>query len=66
MTNFLLKIRFIESECHSFLQRNNVLNQDIETMKSSSSINESFHLRTKMLNEILDKCKPYGDKRDLG
>ena len=29
-------------------------------------MNEIFHLGTKMLNEILDKCKTNGDKRGLG
>ena len=26
-------------------------------------MNENFHLGTKVLNEILDKCKMHGDKR---
>ena len=29
-------------------------------------MNEIFHLRTKVINEILDKCKTHGDKRGLG
>ena len=29
-------------------------------------MSENFHLGTKVLNEILDKCKMYGDKRGLG
>ena len=29
-------------------------------------MNEIFHLRTKVLNEILDICKTHGDKRGLG
>ena len=29
-------------------------------------MSENFHLGTKMLNEILDKCKTHGDKRGLG
>ena len=29
-------------------------------------MNENFHLRTKVINEILDKCKTHGDKRSLG
>ena len=29
-------------------------------------MNEIFHLGTKVLNEILDKCKTHGDKRGLG
>ena len=29
-------------------------------------MNENFQPRTKVLNEILDKCKTYGDKRGLG
>ena len=31
-----------------------------------SSMNKFFYFETKMLNEILDKCKTYGDKRALG
>ena len=34
--------------------------------KSSSFMNEIFYPRTKVLNEILDKCKTHGDKRGLG
>ena len=34
--------------------------------KSSSFVNEIFHPRTKVLNEILDKFKTHGDKRGLG
>ena len=29
-------------------------------------MNENFHLGTKVLNEIIDKCKTHGDKRGLG
>ena len=29
-------------------------------------MNEVFHPRTKVLNEILDKCKTHGDKWGLG
>ena len=29
-------------------------------------MNENFHLETKVLNEIIDKCKTHGDKRCLG
>ena len=29
-------------------------------------MNEIFYPRTKVLNEILDKCKTHGDKRGLG
>ena len=35
-------------------------------MKSSSLVNKIFHPRTKVLNEIFDKCKTHGDKRGLG
>ena len=29
-------------------------------------MNENFHPGTKVLNEVLDKCKTHGDKRGLG
>ena len=29
-------------------------------------MNEIFHPGTKVLNEILDKCKTHGDKRGMG
>ena len=28
-------------------------------------MNEIFHPRTKVLNEVLDKCKTHGDKQGL-
>ena len=65
-TNSLEKIGFLESKHHSLLEKNNVLTQEIKNNKSSSSMNEKFHSRTKMLNEILDKCKTHGDKGGLG
>ncbi|KAL6315634.1 hypothetical protein AAG906_003738 [Vitis piasezkii] len=65
-TNFLEKIRLLEFEHHSLLEKNNALNQEIKNNKPSSSMNENFHLGTKVLNEILDKCKTHGDKRGLG
>ena len=65
-TNFLEKIRLLEFEHHSLLEKNNVLTQEIKNNKPSSSINEKFHLGTKVLNEILDKYKTHGDKRGLG
>ncbi|KAL6349742.1 hypothetical protein AAG906_001629 [Vitis piasezkii] len=61
-----LKIRFLEFEHHSFLEKNNAHTQEIKNNKPSSSVNENFHPRTKVLNEILDKCKTHGDKRSLG
>ena len=33
---------------------------------SSSSVNENFHIRTKVLNEILDKCKTLVRRKDWG
>ena len=33
--------------------------------KLSSYVNEIFHLWTKVLNEILNKCKTNGDRRGL-
>ena len=65
-TNLLEKIRFLEFEHHSFLEKNNAHTQEIKNNKPSSSVNENFHPRTKVLNEILDKCKTHGDKRSLG
>ena len=38
----------------------------MKSNKSSSSMNEIFHPGTKVLNEILDKCKTHGDKRGMG
>ena len=64
-TNLLEKIKFLESNHHSLLEKNNVLTQGIKNNKSSS-MNENFHPGTKVLNEILDKCKTHGHKRDLG
>ena len=60
------KIKFLESEHHSFVERNNALTQEMKTNKSSSSVNEIFHPRTEVLNEIFDKCKIHDDKRGLG
>ena len=34
----------------------------MKNSKPFSFVNEIFHLRTKMLNEMLDKCKTHGDK----
>ena len=65
-TNLLMKIRFIESKHHSLIEKNNALIQEIKNNKSFSSMNEKFHLGTKVLNEILDKYKTHGDKRGLG
>ena len=65
-TNLIKKVRFFESERHSLLEKNNALTQEIKRNKPSSSMNENFHLETKGLNEILDKCKTHGDKRGLG
>ena len=65
-TNFLEKIRFLESEHHSLLEKNNTLTQEIKNDKPSSFLNEIFYLRTKVIDEIHNKCKTYGDKRGLG
>ena len=43
-----------------------MLSQEMKSNKSSSSASEIFHLGTKVLNEILDKCKTHGNKRGLG
>ncbi|KAL6328687.1 hypothetical protein AAG906_003372 [Vitis piasezkii] len=61
-----VKIRFLESEHHSLLEKNNDLTQEIKNNKLFSYVNEFFHPRTKVLNEILDKCKTHGDKRGWG
>ena len=66
MTNHLEKIWLLKSEHHSLLERNNVLTQEIAKIKSSSSINEIFHLGIEVLDEILEKYKSHGDKRGLG
>ena len=63
--SLLEKIRFLEFEHHSLLEKNNALTQKIKNNKPSSFVNENFHPRTKVLNEILDKCKMHGDKRGL-
>ena len=60
------KIRFLEFEHHPHLKKNNALTQEMKSNKPSSFLNEIFHLGTKLLNEILDKCKTYGDKRGFG
>ena len=65
-TNFLENIQFLEFEHSALLDRNNVLTQEIENVKSFSSVNEIFHLGTKVLNEILDRSKSNCDKRGLG
>ena len=59
-TNLLEKIRFLESEHHSLIEKNNVLTQEIKNNKPSSSVNENFLIGTKV---ILDKYKTYGDKK---
>ena len=47
------------------LEKNKVITQEIKSNKPSSSMNDVFHLGTKALNEILDKCKTHGGKRGL-
>ena len=66
VTNHFEKIWFLKSKHHYLLERNNVLTQEMVKIKSFSSINEIFHLGTKMLNEILEKYKSHGDKRGIG
>ena len=65
-TNLLEKIRFLESEHYSLLENNNALTQEIKSNKPSSFVNENFDPRTKVLNEILDKCKTLGHKEVWG
>ena len=65
-TNLLEKVRFLEFEHRSLLEKNNPLTQEINNNKSFSSVNKFFYYGTKMFNEILDKCKTHGDKRGLG
>ena len=62
----LRKLAFFESKHHSLLENNNVLTQKMKNNKPSSSMNEVFHLGTKGLNEILDKCITHGNKWGLG
>ena len=57
---------FLEFEHHSLLEKNNALTQEIKNNKPSSYVNEKFHPRTKVFNEILDKCKTHGYKKGLG
>ena len=52
-TNLLKQIRFLESKHHSLLKNYNALTQEIKNNKSSSSVNNIFHPRTKVMgNEI--------------
>ena len=37
-----------------------------QQIKEASSKNEIFHLRTKVFNEITNKCNSHGDKRGFG
>ena len=60
--NLLEKIRFLEFEYHSFLEKNNALTQEIKNNKPFSFMNENFHPGTNVLNEILDKYKTHVDK----
>ena len=64
-TNSLEKTRFLEFKHHSILEKNNALTQEIKSNKFFSSVNEVFHPGTKVLNEILDKCKTNGNKQGL-
>ena len=57
-TNYLEKIRFLESKHHSLLKRNHVLTQDIEKIKSSSSIMKIFTLELKFSIKFLINSKP--------
>ena len=61
-----LRFRFLKFEHHSLFKNNNALIQEIKSNKFSSSVNENFHPKTKVLNEILDKCNTHGDQRCLG
>ena len=63
--NLLEKIRFLEFEHPSLIEKTNALTQEIKNNKLSSFMNENFHIGTKVLIEILDKCKTHGDKRGL-
>ena len=62
---YLKKNRFLKSNHHSLLEKNNALTQEINISKSFSFV-KFFYLGTSVLNEILDKCKTHCDKRDLG
>ena len=57
-TNYLEKIRFLESKHHSLLKRNHVLTQEIEKIKSSSSIMKIFTLELKFSIKFLINSKP--------
>ena len=45
--------------------RDNILAWEIKCKKSSFSSNGVFHTEIEVLNDIFDKCKSHGDKRDL-
>ena len=49
-TNFLEKVRFLESKHHCFLEKNNALTQEIKNNKTFLFVNENFHPGTKVLN----------------
>ena len=57
-----LRFRFLKFEHHSLFKNNNALIQEIKSNKFSSSVNENFHPKTKVCNEILDKCKTNSNK----
>lgn len=61
------KIRFLENEHKSLLEKNNVPFKEIKQQrKEAPSKNEIFHHRTNVLNMIMNKCKSSRDKRSLG
>ena len=57
-TNVLDKIRFLESEHHSLLEKNNALTQEIKRNKSSLFVNEVITLKLKCLMNFLINAKP--------
>ena len=57
-TNYLEKIRFLESKHHSLLKRNNVLTQEIEKIKFFSFTMKIFTLGLKFSIKFLINSKP--------
>ena len=49
-TSLFEKIKFLESQHHCFLEKNNALTQEIKNNETFSFVNENFHPGTKVLN----------------
>ena len=62
----LRKFDFLSLIINLSIRKKYILTREIENKKCSFSSNEVFHHGTKVLNNILKKCKSHGDKRGLG